>query len=61
MCMKIPKPKAQPKLPGPPAPPAEMPKPMVKNETPSVTDSKRKGRTSLRIDLNPAVSSGLRL
>jgi len=48
-------------MPGPPPTPEEAPKAAMKPETRTNTETKKRGRSGLKIDLNPAVSSGLRL
>ena len=61
MCMKAPKPPKPSLLPKPPPTPEAAPKAPVLNESrTSMRELKKKGRTSLRIDLNPAISTGLR-
>lgn len=61
MCIKQPKVKKPPIMPDAPPVPEEAPRAVVKNETASTNTAKKKGKSNLRIDLNPAVSSGLRL
>ena len=61
MCMKTPKPPKPVILPDAPPVPEEAPKPVVKNENSNPNTAKKKGKSNLKIDLNPAVSSGLRL
>jgi hypothetical protein len=60
MCLakKPPKPDI---LPGAPPTPEVAPKAPALNENTDPTKAKKKGRSSLRIDLNPAASYGLRL
>jgi hypothetical protein len=60
MCLpkKPPKPDI---LPDAPPVPEVAPKAPVLNENKARDQMKKKGRTSLKIDLNPASSSGLRL
>lgn len=59
MCLKMPKPKKPDLLPGAPPPPEEPPKAPVLNENNSPL--KKKGRTPLRIDLNPNAGAALRI
>ena len=62
MCISMPKPKKPDLLPGAPPPPEKAPvAPEVPASDKNKGNVKKKGRTSLRIDLNPAASSGLRI
>lgn len=60
MCLKMPKPKPPALINSAPPPPEEAPKAPVLPEG-SNAPTKKKGRTSLKIDLNPSAGAGLRI
>lgn len=62
MCLKMPKPKLPAILPKAPPAPEESPKAPVLPEDAATNDpTKKKGRTKLRIDINPSAGAGLRI
>jgi hypothetical protein len=61
MCLKMPKSKPVDLLNSAPLPPEDSPKAPILPESGNGGRTKKKGRTSLKIDLNPSSGAGLRI